>query len=282
MSEQIWPIKMHYVASKEETKSLNTDQLRDRFMLEDLFAKDEIRLAYTDADRAIVGGVSPISGALSLNVGDQLRSEYFCERRELGVVNIGEGGCVSVDGQTYELENLEALYVGRGAKDISFSNQEGKSAQFYLISYPAHTQYPTTKAKLSEVKKLDLGTSEASNERIIYQFVHPDGIKSCQLMLGITLLKPGSVWNTMPAHLHDRRSEIYLYFNLEKPNTVFHFMGEPSQTKHICMRSHQGVISPAWSIHSGCGTSNYGFIWAMGGENQRFDDMDSVDMEALR
>ena len=272
---------IHFVASKTEIKRLNTEELRSRFLLEDLFVPGEIRLKYCDLDRVIVGGACPEQGPLSLSAADELRASSFCERRELGVINIGESGNITVDGTDYALGSRECLYIGRGSKSITFSSDPGKKALFYLISYPAHTSYPTTKAGLEDARKIELGSSETANERVIYQYIHEEGIRSCQLVMGFTVLQTGSVWNTMPAHTHNRRSEVYLYFDIPEGNSVFHFMGEPHETRHLCLRNRQAVLSPAWSIHSGCGTSNYTFIWAMGGENQRFDDMDPVAISEM-
>ena len=272
----------HLVASKHEVERLNTEELRSRFMLEDLFSAGEIRLNYCDIDRVIVGAACPVDQTLPLSASDELRARSFCERRELGVINIGEQGVVTVDETEYTLDHLECLYVGKGTESIFFASASGKQAKFYLISYPAHVRYPTTKAGLKDARKIELGSSDTANERVIYQYIHEDGIKSCQLVMGFTMLQTGSVWNTMPAHTHDRRSEVYLYFDIPEENTVFHMMGEPQQTRHLCVGNRQVVLSPAWSIHAGCGTSNYTFIWAMGGENQRFDDMDPVAVEAMR
>jgi len=275
-------MNIRYVASKEETRMLDTEELRSRFLIEDLFVQGELVLSYCDIDRVIVGSACPTTAPLSLDVVDELRAAYFCERRELGILNIGEAGTVTVDGTSYELETLECLYVGRGSKSVAFANTAGKQAKFYLISYPAHAAYPTQKATLADANQLNLGSPATSNERVIYQYIHENGIKSCQLVMGFTVLKTGSVWNTMPPHTHTRRSEVYLYFGIPEGNTVFHFMGDPEETRHLCVHNQQAVLSPAWSIHSGCGTANYTFVWAMGGENQRFDDMDPAPIANLR
>ena len=260
---------------------LDTEELRSRFLIDDLFVEGELVLSYCDIDRVIVGSACPTSTPLSLDAVDELRAAYFCERRELGIINIGESGGVIVDGESYSLANRECLYVGRGSKSISFANDEGKTAKFYLISYPAHTDYPTKKAAMADAKQVHLGSSDTANERVIYQYIHEEGIQSCQLVMGFTVLKTGSVWNTMPAHTHTRRSEVYMYFDVPADNAVFHFMGDPQETRHLCVHNHQAVLSPAWSIHSGCGTADYTFIWAMGGENQRFDDMDPAPIPSL-
>jgi 4-deoxy-L-threo-5-hexosulose-uronate ketol-isomerase len=280
--KRIKPMDVHFVASKTEVERLNTEELRSRFLFPDLFVDGEIRLKYCDMDRVIVGAACPAERPLSLDASDELRASCFCERRELGVINIGESGMITADGIEYAVGNRECLYIGRGTESISFASSAGKKALFYLISYPAHTRYPTTKATIDDARKIELGASEFANERVIYQYIHEAGIKSCQLVMGFTVLKEGSVWNTMPAHTHNRRSEVYLYFDVPEGNTVFHFMGEPQQTRHLCVGNRQAVLSPAWSIHSGCGTGDYTFIWAMGGENQRFDDMDPAPIDLLR
>ena len=279
---EYWFMDIHLVSSKHEVERLNTEELRSRFLLDDLFVPGEVKLKYCDIDRVIVGSVCPVDQTLSLGASDELRARCFCERRELGVINIGEPGTVTVDGTDHALDHLECLYIGKGTETICFASATGKQAMFYLISYPAHVCYPTVKAGLGDARKIELGSSDTANERVIYQYIHEDGIKSCQLVMGFTVLQTGSVWNTMPAHTHDRRSEVYLYFDIPEGNTVFHMMGEPQQTRHLCVQNRQAVLSPAWSIHSGCGTSNYTFIWAMGGENQRFDDMDPVSIESMR
>lgn len=211
-----------------------------------------------------------------------MRAGTFCERREVGILNIGEAGCVSVDDQTIELARLECLYVGRNTKSVVFDGKPGRRPEYYFVSYPAHRSYPTAKARKSDARRLDLGSAATANERTIYQYVHEEGIPSCQLVMGYTELKSGSVWNTMPPHTHDRRSELYLYFDVPEDNAVIHLMGEPQHTRHIMVGDRQVVLSPPWSIHSGCGTSNYRFAWAMGGENQAFDDMDGVSISSLR
>lgn len=275
-------MNIHYVASMNEVKTLDTEELRSRFLLDGLFQSEKIQLTYSDVDRVIVGSACPGSEPLVLDTADELRASYFCERRELGVINIGGAGCIVVDGSVHKVGNRECLYIGRGSKSIIFKNDINEKAQFYLISYPAHKAYPTRKANMAEANQVKLGSSETSNERIIYQFIHEGGIQSCQLVMGFTVLKQGSVWNTMPAHTHTRRSEVYMYFDISEGNAVFHFMGEPTQTRHLCVNDRQAVFSPAWSIHSGCGTGSYTFVWAMGGENQRFDDMDPAPIQDLR
>jgi 4-deoxy-L-threo-5-hexosulose-uronate ketol-isomerase len=265
------------------TAGMTTAGLRSGFLLDDLFAAGEIRLAYCDADRAVFGSVVPTSAPLSLGTDDSLRSAYFTERRELGVLNIGQMGSVDVDGKTYELGSLDCLYIGRGSRSIVFSSiSSATPAEFYLLSYPAHMSYPTTLARKTEADVRHLGSEATCNKRSLYRFIHPDGIKSCQLVMGFTTLEPGSAWNTMPPHTHLRRSEVYLYFNLAPDARVFHLMGEPQETRHLVVADKQAVISPSWSIHSGVGTTAYSFCWGMGGENQAFDDMDGVAAAQLR
>jgi 4-deoxy-L-threo-5-hexosulose-uronate ketol-isomerase len=222
-------------------------------------------------------------GPVRLIAGNELRAEYFLERREMGVINIGAAGIVAVDGKDYELGPKDGLYIGKGAKDIVFaSSNPNAPAKFYFISTPAHMEYPTEKIEIKNAEPAKMGSSEESNSRTIYKYIHPAGVRSCQLVMGMTILKPGSVWNTMPCHTHDRRMEVYLYFNLPKDALVFHFMGEPGETRHIVVRDEEAVISPSWSVHSGCGTSNYAFIWGMAGENQVFSDQDLVPMKILK
>ncbi|MBN2181595.1 MAG: 5-dehydro-4-deoxy-D-glucuronate isomerase, partial [Sedimentisphaerales bacterium] len=231
----------------------------------------------------ITGSVVPAKKAISLSASDELRADFFCQRRELGVLNIGQAGTVTVDGTDYAMSNKDGLYIGRGSKDISFSSNDPKNpAKFYLLSYPAHTDYPTKHIKMSEAEPVELGTIEASNKRTIYKLIHPAGAKSCQLVMGFTELAPGCVWNTMPPHTHERRMEVYLYFDIADDTRVFHLMGKPDETRHIVVANGQAVISPSWSIHSGVGTGSYTFCWGMGGENQAFDDMDHLTIDKLR
>ncbi len=257
---------------------MDTQQLRETYMITDLIAPAELRYRVTDLDRAIVGFACPDNNQLELQADASMRASYFCERRELGILNIGESGIVTVDGKEYQLSNRECLYIGRGAEEVIFKEDQGQKPQFYLVSYPAHTSYPTTKASHADANRVDLGSGKTANERTIFQYIHEGGIKSCQLVMGYTELAEGSVWNTMPAHTHDRRSEVYLYFDVPEGNMITHLMGEPEETRHLLVHDRQAVLSPPWSIHSGCGTSNYCFVWAMGGENQTFDDMDGIDV----
>lgn len=262
-----------------DAKEYSSQRLRQEYVLANLMKEGKIILVYTHHDRMIAGGVVPGGNELKLETDDALKADYFLERRELGIINNGKKGSVSVEGESYELDKAECLYVGRGTQDIRFN---GNGARFYLISTPAHKSYPTKKGTKKEATIENLGSDVACNERTIFKFIHPDGIQSCQLVMGFTELKRGSIWNTMPAHTHDRRSEIYFYFNMDDQNRVFHFMGEPDDTRHFVLGNETGVISPSWSIHAGSGTGPYAFIWAMAGENQSFADMDHVSMDKLR
>ena len=273
---------IRYTLGKNEYKRMTTDELRDAFMV-DLFEAGDLNLLYCEVERAIVGAAVPTVAKLSLEAGKELAADYFCQRREVGVLNIGAVGTVTVDGTKYTMENLDGLYIGRGSKEIVFeSDAADDPARFYLISYPAHTAYPTTLAKKADANALNLGSVEDANKRTIYQYIHENGVKSCQLVMGFTALEPGSVWNTMPCHTHERRTEVYLYFGLDDESRVFHMMGPGDETRHIVMANEQAVISPMWSIHSGCGTKAYTFCWGMGGENQRFDDMDHIQIADLK
>lgn len=262
---------------------MNTQETRASYLLKGLFEENAVRLFYVETDRAVVGSVVPTEGHLTLPAGKQLAADYFAERREVGILNLGHAGTVTVDGQTYPMGPRDGLYIGRGSRQIAFaSDNAADPAQFYLVSYPAHTAYPTTHVRPSDARQLQLGTRADANERTIHQYIHAEGVKSCQLVMGITSLAVGSVWNTMPCHTHARRSEVYLYFDLKPDAMIVHLMGPPQQTRHLIVRDRQAIVSPSWSIHSACGTSNYSFAWAMGGENQAFNDMDAVPMGELR
>ncbi|MCX8497112.1 MAG: 5-dehydro-4-deoxy-D-glucuronate isomerase [Akkermansiaceae bacterium] len=268
--------------SPREAAVLDTDELRATFLLEDLFLSGQICLVYTDLDRAIVGSAIPNGQPLELVTADALKADFFCQRRELGVINIGESGSVTVDGTTYEVGKHDCLYIGRGSRAVSFSSANAESpAVFYLVSYPAHASYPTIKATRADANRVEMGTRDEANERTIFQYVHENGIQSCQLVLGFTEFQPGSIWNTMPCHTHDRRSEVYCYFDVPAAHRVLHMMGEPQQTRPLWVADRQAVLSPPWSIHCGCGTASYRFVWAMGGENQTFTDMDRVEISEL-
>jgi 4-deoxy-L-threo-5-hexosulose-uronate ketol-isomerase len=270
-------------ASLDSYPRMTTDELRRSFLIEGLFAPGEVVLNYWETDRAVVGGAVPTAGTLSLGSPRELAATAFCDRRELGIINLGGPGAVAVDGRRHETGHLDGLYVGRGARDVQFSSANAdQPARFYLLSYPAHTEYPTTFAPFSEANGVALGSPATANARQLHKLIHPAGIKSCQLVMGYTLLKPGSVWNTLPPHTHMRRSEVYLYFDVGPDQAVFHFMGEPRSTRNLVVRNLEAVLSPPWSIHSGAGTASYGFVWGMGGENQEFADMDPAPVDTLQ
>lgn len=276
-------MKTRLMPSPREAAVLDTHELRAAFLLDEVFSPGEIALVYTDLDRAIVGSAIPTVTALDLPTDDALKAEFFCQRRELGILNLGESGTVAVDGTSHELGRYECLYVGRGSRDIRFASRAAENpAVFYLVSYPAHVAYPTVKATRADANRVELGSREDANERTIFQYIHEAGIKSCQLVMGFTEFKPGGVWNTMPCHTHGRRSEVYCYFDVPPAHRVLHLMGEPQETRPLWVADRQVVLSPPWSIHCGCGTASYRFCWAMGGENQAFTDMDRVEIGDLR
>jgi len=260
---------------------LGTNELRTTFLVESLFAPGKLELIYSDADRAIIGSATPVASPIKLTADAELRAAYFCERRELGVLNLGGPGVVTVDNQDFALAKCDGLYVGRGSQSVVFhANDPANPAVFYLLSYPAHTAYPTTLIPQASANAVHLGSVADANLRTIHQYIHTGGVRSCQLVMGYTQLHEGSVWNTMPPHTHARRTEIYVYFDLGKARAM-HFMGTPEETRHIVISDRQAVISPSWSIHCACGTGSYAFCWGMGGENQEFTDMDSVPLERL-
>lgn len=271
-----------YASSPQAVKKYDTQELRDEFLIEDLMNEGTINLTYTHYDRYIAGSAVPIT-PLTLEAIDPLKADFFLERRELGIINVGGNGTVSIDGISYSLGFKDALYVGRGNKEIVFKSDDPKSlAKFYLNSAPAHTSYPIVKVSLAEANKIELGALETANHRTVNQMIIGSRVKTCQLQMGMTELKTGSVWNTMPAHVHDRRMEVYFYLDIPEDQAVCHFMGQPDETRHIWMNNHQAVISPPWSIHSGSGTSNYTFIWGMAGENLDYGDMDVAKITDLR
>lgn len=273
-----------YAIGPNEYKSLDTKELRENFLIEKLFVEDDIHFVYTHYDRYMAGGAFPVNNKIKLETIEPLLKEpYFLSRRELGIINVGGPGQVEVDGEVFELKNKEALYIGKGAKEVFFSSENPESpAKFYLNSTPAHHSYPTKKVTKAEANKLELGTLEAANHRTINQMLLHTVIQTCQLQMGMTELKTGSVWNTMPSHTHDRRMEVYFYFEVPEGQAVSHFMGPVDETRHIWMHNEQAVISPPWSIHSGAGTSNYTFIWGMAGENMDYDDMDKSAITDLK
>ncbi len=287
-------MELRTAASPKDVKYYTTERLREEFLIQGLFVPDAIKMVYSHIDRIITGAAVPAQKALALTAGDELRADYFLQRREMGIINIGGCGTVTVDGKDYEVAPKDGMYIGMGAKDICFKSADAACpAKFYFNSTPAHTSYPTvlikregTPAKgvviIKEENKVECGSLEESNHRVINKYILPGQVESCQLVMGMTALMPGSVWNTMPCHTHDRRMEVYLYFDIPEDAFVMHYMGEPTETRHIVMRNEEAVISPSWSIHAGSGTQCYTFIWGMAGENQAFDDMDAVAMGDLR
>lgn len=284
-------MEQRYATNPQQIASFDTTALRAQYLVEDLFVPGRITATYTHHDRVVVGSVAPAGEPLALPTFDELRADYFLANRELGILNVGGPGTVTADGQTYTLPHGACLYIGRGTRSVVFassgSQRRGdgdgdRGAQFYLFSAPAHTSYPTQLVLRGEGTALELGDQLTSNRRTLNQYIHPKGIRSCQVMMGVTELHPGSMWNTMPAHTHDRRTECYLYFGVAPDARVIHLLGEPSETRHLVVADRQAVISPSWSIHSGVGTAAYSFVWAMAGENQSFDDMDAAPVVALR
>jgi len=275
-------MQIKYAVHPEDVKSYDTQRLRKEFHSSTILTEDAIHLVYTHYDRFIFGGIFPVLKKLKLPTYDQLKSDYFLERRELGLINIGGKGTVTVDGETFHLDNLEMLYIGKGKKEVSFASVDpDKPAKYYVNSTPAHKEYPTVKGERKDANVVELGSKDSCNERTIYQLIHNDGIQSCQLVMGYTELAPGSIWNTFPPHTHDRRMEVYFYFDLPEDHIVVHFMGQPQHTRHIAMQNEDAVISPPWSIHAGAGTAAYKFVWGMGGENKAFTDMDGVPLKEV-
>ena len=275
-----------YASSPSEVRGLGTEELRTRFLVPDLFVDDEVTSVYSHYDRVMLLGVKPVAGEVQMPGFPEIRAEHLLERREAGIVNVGGAGTVTVDGEAFQLEHAACLYVGRGARELAFASSDSAGdegpARFYVFSAPAHTSYPTTLIQPDQGNVLELGDSLTSNRRTIRQYVHEKGVRSCQLVMGVTTLHAGSMWNTMPAHTHDRRMEAYLYFDLPDDARVVHLMGEPDETRHLMVANEQAVISPSWSVHSGVGTASYSFVWAMAGENQSFDDMDFHPVVEMR
>ncbi|WP_205500012.1 5-dehydro-4-deoxy-D-glucuronate isomerase [Rufibacter psychrotolerans] len=266
----------------QDFKGYGTQKLREHFLIEELFQPDAIELVYTLYDRLIVGGVHPVNGPVALETFPTLRSDYFLDRREIGIINVGQEAAVTVEGEQYVLAPKEALYIGKGVKEVVFHPAANGPAYFYFNSAPAHHAYPTKQVRLAEAETVELGSLETANHRTIRKVLINSVVETCQLQMGVTELKPGSVWNTMPAHTHDRRMEAYFYFELPEDQAVCHFMGEPDETRHLWVKNRQAIISPPWSIHSGAGTSNYTFIWGMAGENLDYNDMDKVATTDLK
>lgn len=275
-------MKLGLIPDSVRYRTMSAQQLRDSYLFDSLCADGEVRLAYIDTDRAVIGMVSPGASPLPLPCPPELRAESFLERREIGVLNIGGAGTIAVDGQTFRLENLDCLYIGRGASEVAFASaDQDHPSIFYLLSYPAHTRFPATLIRKSDASPMEVGSAANANRRVIYKYIHQQGAISCQLVMGVTHLKDGSVWNTMPPHTHMRRSEIYMYFNFPDADRVFHFMGCPEETRHILVSNRGIVVSPGWSIHAGVATHAYSFCWGMGGENQDYSDMDAVAVNEI-
>lgn len=276
-------MKLYQMADPVRYARMTTPELRETFLLDHLFTPGAIVAAYVDLDRTVLGSAVPTIEPLTLETYPELRAAYFLERRELGVLNVGGAGNVTVDGTTFAVGKLDCLYVGRGCKDVVFASDDAAMpANFYLLSYPAHTAHPTALVKFADLEGLRLGSTETCNKRTIYKAIYADGIGSCQLVMGFTLLEAGSNWNTMPPHTHMRRSEVYFYFDIDPDHRVLHLMGPPDATRHLVVADKQVVVSPGWSIHAGVGTKSYGFCWGMGGENQAYDDMDPAPIPTLR
>jgi 4-deoxy-L-threo-5-hexosulose-uronate ketol-isomerase len=276
-------MEIRFQSSPREVKGMNTQELRENFLAQHLMQANQIQLVYSHFDRVIVGGVMPVSNPVLLPNEAELRADYFLERREIGIINVGGAGSVEADGVVYELNKLDALYLGKGTRSVSFTSASAdQPAQYFLLSAPAHHTYPNRRMQKDEAAPVHLGEKATSNERTIYKYIHQEGIQSCQLVMGLTVLKEGSVWNSVPPHTHTRRMEVYFYFDLPEAHRVFHLMGEPQETRHIVMANQEAVISPPWSVHCGPGTTNYGFIWAMAGENYTFTDMDPVPIATMQ
>ena len=276
-------MRTRYANNPRDSKRYDTEELRENYLVEDIFKDDQIELVYSHVDRIIFGGIKPVYKELKLEAGKEMGVDYFLERRELGIINIGGKAIVTIDGTEYELKEKDGLYVGKGNKEVSFKSVNPEEpAKLYVNSVPAHKEYETVKIDIEKANPVRLGDNKTLNKRTIYQYVHPNVCESCQLLMGLTMLEPGNAWNTIPCHTHERRMEVYFYFDMDEDTRVFHLMGEPTETRHLVVKNEECVISPSWSIHSGVGTSNYTFIWGMCGENKTFDDMDNIPMDVLR
>jgi len=276
-------MEIRFQNSPAETSRMDTESLRRQFLVQQLMQDDQLKLVYSHFDRVIVGGVKPVKDKIPLQNEAELKAGYFLERRELGIINVGGSGVVEADGISYPANKLDCIYLGKGTGEVVFSSKDsGDPAVFYLLSSPAHQTYPNTRYTKEQTSPVQTGDAFTANKRTIYKYIHDKGIQSAQLVMGLTILEQGSVWNTMPAHTHTRRMEAYFYFDIPQDHRVFHLMGEPAETRHLVVNNHEAIISPPWSIHSGCGTANYAFIWGMAGENYTYTDMDAVDIATLR
>ncbi len=277
-------MEVRFLPDPQATRRMTTQELRERFVFDHIAAPGEIRTVYCDADRSILGFAIPTTAPLDLTASrKEMAADHFLERREMGIVNVGGAGVVAADGKEFAVAKRDMLYLGRGTKSVTFRSSSGSNpAAFFLVSYPAHREHPSRLMTFAESTAAPLGTAKDANKRTIHKYIHEGGVQSCQLVMGMTVLEEGSIWNTMPAHTHLRRSEIYMYFDLPEDGMVVHLMGEPTETRHVILRDRQAVISPVWSIHAGAATQAYSFIWAMGGENQAFDDMDKVAVRDLK
>jgi 4-deoxy-L-threo-5-hexosulose-uronate ketol-isomerase len=276
-------MKILHSVHPSDFRKYDTAAIRENFLLSHPGQENVAQLVYTHYDRMVTGIIQPGRQAITLSNYDNLRSDYFLQRREMGIINVGGPGAIIADGESFSLEKLDCLYLGKGIKAVEFSSKDPQQpAVFFILSAPAHDHFPTAFMGSNSAIKVDLGATQTANQRTLCKYIHKDGIRSCQLVMGLTILHPGSVWNTMPAHTHDRRMEVYFYFDVPEEQRVFHYMGEPTETRHILVANHEAVISPPWSIHSGSGTTNYGFIWGMAGENMEFTDMDAVQIKDLR
>lgn len=276
-------MEIRFHNSPAEVSRMNAEELRSNFLIQKMMVQDEINFVYSHYDRVIIGSTMPVNKTIALKTYDCLKANFFLERRELGVINVGGDGEIKVGEKIYNLRKLDCLYIGKGNAKISFKSKSKKEpAKFYLLSAPAHKEYAVKLMPREKAAPTDLGTATTANQRTVYKYIHADGIRSCQLVMGLTILKEGSVWNTMPTHVHDRRMEAYYYFDVPENQKIIHLMGQPTETKHLVVSNDEAIISPPWSIHSGCGTSNYGFIWGMAGENFIYTDMDAVNINDLR
>jgi 4-deoxy-L-threo-5-hexosulose-uronate ketol-isomerase len=276
-------MEIRFENSPTELMRFSTEELRNQFLLSGLVKSNSVELVYSHYDRMIVGAANPVDKTLWMPVDAELRADFFLERREMGIINVGGAGSVLADGEVFMLNKMDALYLGKGTQEIQFTSTDSAApAVFYLLSAPAHHSYPSRRCSKEEAAPVNMGSAASSNERTIYKYIHADGIQSCQLVMGLTVLAPGSVWNSVPPHTHTRRMEVYFYFDVPEAQRVFHFMGQPQETRHLVMANHEAVISPPWSVHFGCGTANYGFIWGMAGENKTFTDMDPAPVAELK